>query len=175
MNPQNRPQGPLDIRPLHKRKRLWAVGAALFALGAMGGTQSAQDEVDAAQALAAKPVPTVTATATTTATATATVTAEPKPAPTVTKTKKVTTPGPTVTVTRTARAAAGSGTGNGGGSSSSSSDSGSEACSITSNAGNCYQAGQYCRNGDHGASTTTAGGTRITCTYRSNGWRWSYS
>ncbi|MGV9555438.1 hypothetical protein [Streptomyces sp. NPDC003522] len=169
MNPQNRPQGPLDIRPLHKRKRLWAVGAALFALGAMGGTQSAQDEVDAAQALAAKPVPTVTAT--TTATATATVTAEPKPAPTVTKTKKVTTPGPTVTVTRTARAAAGSGTGG----RSSSSDSGSGTCSITSNAGNCYQAGQYCRNGDHGASTTTAGGTRITCTYRSNGWRWSYS
>ncbi|MFF9063289.1 hypothetical protein ACF09K_32075 [Streptomyces sp. NPDC014882] len=171
MNPQNRPQGPSDIRPLRKRKRLWAVGAALFALGAMGGTQSAQDEVNAAQALAAKPVPTVTATATATVTTTATVTAEPKAAPTVTKTKKVTTPGPTVTVTRTARAAAGSGTGTGGGSS----DSGSGTCSITSNAGNCYQAGQYCRNGDHGASTTTASGARITCTYRSNGWRWSYS
>ncbi|MFI1417698.1 hypothetical protein ACH4VX_06845 [Streptomyces sp. NPDC020731] len=164
MNPQNHPQGPSDIRPLRKRKRLWAVGAALFALGAIGGTQSAQDEVDAAQALAAKPVPTVT----TTTTATATVTAEPEPAPTVTKTKKVTTPGPTVTVTKTARAAAGSGTSN-------SSDSGSGTCSITSNAGNCYQAGQYCRNGDHGATTTTAGGTRITCRYSSNAWRWSYS
>ncbi|MBL3669688.1 hypothetical protein JL475_27630 [Streptomyces sp. M2CJ-2] len=168
MNPQNHPQSPSDIRPLRKRKRLWAVGAALFALGAIGGTQSAQGEVDAAQALAAKPVPTVT----TTATATATVTAEPEPAPTVTKTKKVTTPGPTVTVTKTARAAAGSGTS---GSTGNSSDSGSGTCSITSNAGNCYQAGQYCRNSDHGATTTTAGGTRITCRYSSNAWRWSYS
>ncbi|MEU5510499.1 hypothetical protein AB0G89_23920 [Streptomyces fungicidicus] len=148
------------MRPLRKRKRLWAAGAALFALGAIGGTQSAQDEVDAAQALAAKPVPTVT----TTTTATATVTAEPEPAPTVTKTKKVTTPGPTVTVTKTARAAAGSGT-----------SSSTGTCSITSNAGNCYQAGQYCRNSDHGATTTTAGGTRITCRYSSNAWRWSYS
>ncbi|MFF9489130.1 hypothetical protein [Streptomyces sp. NPDC014676] len=158
------------MRPLRKRKRLWAVGAALFALGAIGGTQSAQDEVDAAQALAAKPVPTVT----TTTTATATVTAEPEPAPTVTKTKKVTTPGPTVTVTvtKTARAAAGSGTSS---STGDSSGSGSGTCSITSNAGNCYQAGQYCRNSDHGATTTTAGGTRITCSYSSNAWRWSYS
>ncbi|MFI9333848.1 hypothetical protein [Streptomyces althioticus] len=169
MTPQNQPQRAADIRPLRKRKRLWAAGAALFALGAIGGTQSAQDEVDAAQALAAKPVPAVTTTATTTATAT--VTAEPEPAPTVTKTKKVTTPGPTVTVTKTARAAAGSGTGNSAGSS----DSGSGTCSIVSNAGNCYQAGQYCRNSDHGATTTTAGGARITCRYSSNAWRWSYS
>ncbi len=100
---------------------------------------------------------------TVTATATATVTAEPEPAPTVTKTKKVATPGPTAT---------GSGTSSSAGRSN---DSGSGTCSIVSNTGNCYQAGQYCRNGDHGATTTTAGGARITCTYRSNGWRWSYS
>ncbi|GAB2793929.1 hypothetical protein GCM10027073_27820 [Streptomyces chlorus] len=171
MNPQNQPQHPAGIRPLHKRKRLWAVGAALFALGAIGGTQSAQSEVDAAQALAAKPVPTITATATatatTTATATVTATPKPKPTPTVTKTKKVTTPGPTVTVTvtKTARAA-GSGT---------SSGTGTGTCSIVSNAGNCYQAGQFCRNSDHGATTTTAGGTRIKCTYSANSWRWTYS
>lgn len=168
MIPQNQPQREADIRPLRKRKRLWAAGAALFALGAIGGTQSAQDEVDAAQALAAKPVPTVTATAT----VTATVTAESEPAPTVTKTEKVTTPGPTVTVTKTARAATASGTSSSAGRSS---GSNSGTCSIVSNAGNCYQAGQYCRNSDHGATTTTAGGARITCTYRSNGWRWSYS
>ncbi|MGW0816225.1 hypothetical protein ACWD00_23680 [Streptomyces viridiviolaceus] len=164
MTPQSQPQR-ADIRPLRKRKRLWAVGAALFALGAIGGTQSAQGEVDAAQALAAKPAPTVT----TTATATVTATPEPGPVPTVTKTKKVTTPGPTVTVTKAA-AAAGPGTSNSAGS-----ESGSETCSIVSNAGNCYQAGQYCRNSDHGATTTTASGTRIICTYRSNAWRWSYS
>ncbi|WP_331449204.1 hypothetical protein [Streptomyces prasinus] len=165
MNPQNQPQHPADIRPLHKRKRLWAVGAALFALGAIGGTQSAQGEVDAAQTLAAKPVPTITAT--TTATATVTATPKPEPTPTVTKTKKVTTPGPTVTVTKTARAA-GSGTSN-------SSGTGTGTCSIVSNSGNCYQAGQFCRNSDHGATTTTAGGTRIKCTYSSNSWRWAYS
>ncbi len=167
MAPQNQPYTAPGIRPLRKRKRLWAVGAALFALGAIGGTQAAQDEVDAAQALAAKPVPTVT----TTATATVTATPEPKPAPTVTETKKVTTPGPTVTVTKTARAA-GSGTSDSAGGSS---DGDAGTCSIVSNAGNCYQAGQYCRSSDHGATTTTAGGTRITCTYRSNAWRWSYS
>lgn len=167
--PQNHPQGPSHIRPLYKRKRIWAAGVALFALGAFGGTQSAQNEVDAAHALAAKPVPTVTTTTTTTATATATVTAEPEPAPTVTRTKKVTTPGPTVTVTKTARPATGSGTSGSGG------DGGSGTCSITSNAGNCYQAGQFCRNSDHGATTTTAGGTPITCRYSSNAWRWSYS
>ncbi|GHB15765.1 hypothetical protein GCM10010377_01480 [Streptomyces viridiviolaceus] len=165
MNPQNHPQRPSDIRPLHKRKSLWAVGAALFALGAFGGSLSAQDEVNATQALAAKPAPTVTTTATVTATP------KPEPVPTVTKTKKVTTPGPTVTVTKTARAA-GSGTSDSAGSSS---DSGSGSCSIVSNAGNCYQAGQYCRNSDHGATTTTARGTRITCTYSSNAWRWTYS
>ncbi|MEY9815525.1 hypothetical protein [Streptomyces albogriseolus] len=169
MAPQNQPYTAPGIRPLRKRKRLWAVGAALFALGAIGGTQSAQDEVDAAQALAAKPVPTVT----TTATATVTATPEPKPAPTVTKTEKVTTPGPTVTVTKTARAVdSGTGTVDGVGSSS---DSGSGTCSIVSKAGNCYQAGQYHRNSDRGATTTAAGGTRITCTYRSNAWRWAPS
>ncbi|MGW6291122.1 hypothetical protein [Streptomyces sp. NPDC055058] len=168
---QPQPPSATDIRPLRKRKRLWAAGAALFAMGALGGIQSAQDEVNAAQTLAARPTPTVTITATATTTATVTATPEAKPAPTVTKTKKVETPGPTVTVTRSAR------TSTSGGSSSSSGGNGSASgtCSIVSNAGNCYQAGQFCRNSDHGATTTTASGARITCSYRSNAWRWSYS
>ncbi|MFF1599778.1 hypothetical protein ACFVYV_20095 [Streptomyces mirabilis] len=53
-----------------------------------------------------------------------------------------------------------------------SSDTGT--CSTVANSGNCYEAGQYCRNRDHGASTTDAGGAGITCAYR-NGWRWTYS
>jgi hypothetical protein len=122
----------------------------------MGGTQSAQDEVNAAKAAAAGPRPTVTVTAT------ATVAATPKPRVTVTKT--VRTPGPTKTVTEAAQDA--------GADTSGSSDTGT--CSIVSNSGNCYEAGQYCRNGDHGASTTDAGGAGITCAYR-NGWRWTYS
>ncbi|MFF2520324.1 hypothetical protein [Streptomyces sp. NPDC058086] len=138
----------------------------LFGLGAMGGTRSAQDEVNAAKAAAASPRPTVTVTATATATATATVTvtvtATPKPRVTVTKT--VWTPGPTETVTEAAQDA--------GADTSGGSDAGT--CSIVSNSGNCCEAGQYCRNRDHGASTTDAGGAGITCAYR-NGWRWTYS
>lgn len=77
-------------------------------------------------------------------------------------------PGPTVTVTKAAQSV--SGTSRSGTSSNSGSGSGDTsigACSITSNAGNCYSAGQYCRNSDHGATTTTAGGTSIRCSYSS--------
>ncbi|MET8943434.1 hypothetical protein ABZX30_07540 [Streptomyces sp. NPDC004542] len=161
---------PVDNRRWYKRKRVWAAGVVVFGLGAIGGTQSAQDEVNAANAAAAKPRPAVTVTAT------ATVTDVPKaaPAPTVTRTKTVKKPGPTVTVTRTARSVSGAGTSdNSGGGYSGSSDTGT--CSITSNAGNCYQAGQYCRNSDHGATTTTAGGTGIRCSYSSGAWRWTYA
>ncbi|MER7708479.1 hypothetical protein ABTX81_37035 [Kitasatospora sp. NPDC097605] len=36
-------------------------------------------------------------------------------------------------------------------------------CEIKSNAGNCYKAGQFCRNDDLGKSTHEAGGRVITC------------
>ncbi|MFE9953312.1 hypothetical protein ACFYRJ_38590 [Streptomyces sp. NPDC005531] len=162
-NPYNTPPAPRapDSRPLRKRKRIWLGSIALVALGAFGGTQSANDVATSAQALSAKPAPTVTITAT------ATQTAKPEPAPTVTKTRTVKTPGPTVTVTKAAQAA--------GSSNSHGSSASSGKCSIVSNAGNCYQAGQFCRNSDHGALTTTASGARIKCTYSANAWRWTYS
>ncbi|GAA2571078.1 hypothetical protein GCM10010304_06830 [Streptomyces roseoviolaceus] len=138
---------------------MWATSAALLALGLVGCQGAGQDDADTARTAASRPTPTITVTATVTTTAEPT----PAPAPTVTKTKTVTRPGPTVTVTKAAQAA-GSGSG-----------SGSGTCSIVSNSGNCYQAGQFCRNSDHGAATTTAGGTRITCTYSANAWRWVYS
>ncbi|MCU7702901.1 hypothetical protein ACGILS_19580 [Streptomyces albidoflavus] len=50
-----------------------------------------------------------------------------------------------------------------------------ETCSIRSNAGNCYQAGQFCRNADHGAVTTASGGARIKCAPIGNSWRWTYA
>ncbi|MFE2962087.1 hypothetical protein ACFXKC_00060 [Streptomyces sp. NPDC059340] len=143
---------------------MWAAGILLFGLGATGGTQSAQDEVNAAKAAAAGPRPMVTVTATATATATVTATATATPKPRVTVTKAVRTPGPTRTVTEAARDAGADTSGSG--------DTGT--CSIVSNSGNCYEAGQYCRNSDHGASTTDAGGAGITCAYR-NGWRRTYS
>ncbi|PZH19757.1 hypothetical protein C1I97_02015 [Streptomyces sp. NTH33] len=159
--PQRPPAGPRTRQP-GRHRRLWAAGIALLAVGAVGCGASK----------AAEPQPTVTVTATTTATATATatetVTAEPTA--TVTTTRTVKTPGPTVTVTRTALAAAGTGRSGGSGS-----GTRSGTCSIVSNSGNCYQAGQFCRNSDHGARTTTASGAPITCAYRSNAWRWTYS
>lgn len=155
---------PSDIRPLHKRKRIWLGGSGLVVLGALmvgvgnGAEQPAESRV--------KPSTTITTT----------VTATPKPGPTVTETVKAAPkPGPTVTVTRTAPAKAAdggsaddSGTGSG-------SQDGTGTCSIVSSSGNCYAAGQFCRNSDHGAVTTTAAGARIKCTYRSSAWRWTYA
>ncbi|MFR0358590.1 hypothetical protein [Streptomyces sediminimaris] len=108
-------------------------------------------------------------------TVTATVTATPEPGPTVTETVTAKPkPRPTVTVTRTVTAKA-AGTYSGSGGSSSGSRGSTGTCSIVSNAGNCYSAGQFCRNSDHGAVTTTAGGAAIKCVYRSNAWRWTYA
>ncbi|MFJ9543151.1 hypothetical protein ACIRPX_38755 [Streptomyces sp. NPDC101225] len=110
-------------------------------------------------------------------TVTATVTATPEPGPTVTETVTARPkPRPTVTVTRTVTVkAAGTSTGSGGSGSSSGGGGGTGTCSIVSNAGNCYAAGQFCRSSDHGAVTTTAGGSAIKCTYSANAWRWTYA
>lgn len=48
-------------------------------------------------------------------------------------------------------------------------------CSIRSNAGNCYTAGEYCRRADLGKSTTDAGGRAITCGMESGKPHWQYS
>ncbi|RVU27918.1 hypothetical protein EOT10_06475 [Streptomyces antnestii] len=165
-NPYTTPPAPRppDTRPLHKRKRIWLGGSGLLLTGALlvGAGNSEQPQPVAARA---KPATTVTATVTTT----------PEPGPTVTETVRAKPkPRPTVTVTRTAHAAAANGTSGSTGSGSGSQDS-SGTCSIVSNAGNCYSAGQFCRNSDHGAVTTTQSGTAIKCAYSSNAWRWTYA
>ncbi|MEU6079368.1 hypothetical protein [Streptomyces sp. NPDC047108] len=166
---------PPDTRPLRKRPRVWFGGSGLFLAGVLmaalgnGAEQPAETTV--------KPATTVTET----------VTATPEPGPTVTETVKAKArPRPTVTVTETRTvtrtAAAEAATGSGGGSGSSSGSGGGSGgedttgtCSIRSNAGNCYSAGQFCRNSDHGAVTTTASGARIKCAYSANAWRWTYA
>lgn len=147
---------PPDARPLQKRKRVWLGGSGLFIAGVIiaatgnGGQQPVEARV--------KPAVTITAT----------VTATPKPGPTVTETIKAKAePRPAVTVTKTATAKAAD-TNNG-------SQNNIGTCSIVANSGNCYSAGQFCRNSDHGAVTTNASGARIKCTYSSNAWRWTYA
>ncbi|MFD6533984.1 hypothetical protein [Streptomyces sp. NPDC060184] len=49
-----------------------------------------------------------------------------------------------------------------------------QVCSIRSNAGNCYRAGQFCRNADVGATTTDEAGRAITCGFSSGRNRWHY-
>ncbi|MFJ3796178.1 hypothetical protein ACIPSJ_07805 [Streptomyces sp. NPDC090088] len=157
-NPYTAPIPPTP-RPLHRRVLVWVGGTALFVTGALIGSAGN----DGQQPVETKVKPSTTITAT--------VTATPEPGPTVTETVKAKAkPGPTVTVTKTATAkAAGSGSGSG-----SSGQDSAGTCTIVSNAGNCYSAGQFCRNSDHGAVTTTAGGVKIECAYSSNAWRWTY-
>jgi hypothetical protein len=44
-------------------------------------------------------------------------------------------------------------------------------CYPTTNSGNCYEPGEYCRNADQGMSGVAGDGEAITCEYN-NGWRW---
>jgi len=44
-------------------------------------------------------------------------------------------------------------------------------CYPLSNAGTCYEPGEYCRNADHGVSGMAGDGEAITCE-DNNGWRW---
>lgn len=159
-------------RPLHKRVLVWVGGAALLATGTLIGSAGS----DGQETVAAKAAPATTVTARATVTATAT----PEPGPTVTKTTKAEpepAPTVTVTVTKTTRASTTTSGGEDSADDTGYSDTaGTEdtgTCSIVSSSGNCYSPGQYCRNSDHGARTTTAAGTAITCSYRSNAWRWT--
>jgi Protein of unknown function (DUF3761) len=110
-----RPPDPVrmpDIRPLYKRKRVWAAGIALLVVGSAFGSGS-----PSAASSTPRPAATVTQTAAPAPTVTVTTTAAPHPTVTVTKTAK-----PASTVTRKSVAGSsggGSGDSSGGGSSSS--------------------------------------------------------
>ena len=47
----------------------------------------------------------------------------------------------------------------------------SQTCTPKTSAGNCYQAGEFCRTSDHGAAGYTAAGGKILCE-DNDGWRW---
>ncbi|MBQ0984214.1 PASTA domain-containing protein [Streptomyces sp. F63] len=70
-----------------------------------------------------------------------------------------------------------SGGGSGGGSGGSGTDAGqwNGQCELTSPAGNCYRAGQFCANQHVGRQTHDAGGRIIYCKERADGQRWNYS
>jgi hypothetical protein len=44
-------------------------------------------------------------------------------------------------------------------------------CTPLTDAGNCYEPGEYCRDSDHGVSGVAGDGETITC-QNNNGWRW---
>jgi hypothetical protein len=44
-------------------------------------------------------------------------------------------------------------------------------CQPQTNKGNCYEPGEFCRKGDHGASGVAGDGERIVCE-DNDGWRW---
>ena len=46
-----------------------------------------------------------------------------------------------------------------------------DSCYPTTNSGNCYEPGEYCRNSDHGTSGVAGDGEKILCE-DNNGWRW---
>jgi len=48
-------------------------------------------------------------------------------------------------------------------------------CSIRSNSGNCYAAGEFCRQGDLGKTTTDADGQMITCVMESGRAHWHHT
>jgi uncharacterized membrane protein YgcG len=103
-----------DIRPLHKRKRVWVGGVALLVVGAAFGSSD-----PSAASPAPRPRVTVTATKTAAPTVTATQTAAPAPTITVTKTAK-----PASTATHKSSAGSLGGSSSGGSSSGGSSSSG---------------------------------------------------
>jgi uncharacterized membrane protein YgcG len=141
-----------DSRKLHKRKRVWVGGLAIFALGIMWGTQSGKD------AAAANPAPKVTVTAT----ATATEAAAPEPAPTVTETQTVKVK---VTVTAKAASAAGSGFNSSGGSSSGGTSGGTSGSGGSSAAGSGATAlcddGTYSFAAHHQGACSHHGGVAV--------------
>lgn len=47
-------------------------------------------------------------------------------------------------------------------------------CHPLTNAGNCYEPGEFCRKADHGTSGVAGDGKAITCEYN-DGWRWEPS
>jgi hypothetical protein len=47
-------------------------------------------------------------------------------------------------------------------------------CTPLSNEGTCYEAGEYCRDSDHGATGVAGNGETITCA-NNDGWRWEPS
>lgn len=68
-----------------------------------------------------------------------------------------------------------SGGDSGGSGSSGDTGQGAGGCELTSPAGNCYRAGQFCANKHLGMQTHDAGGRIIYCKERADGQRWNYS
>lgn len=126
-----------------------------------GAVASSTAPAPAPATTTAVPAPTPTAASTPTPSETPTSTPTPAetvapvaPKPPVTKAPATKTPAPAPTPTRTAEAPH---------TSAAPAPAPAGDCEIVSNAGNCYAAGQFCRNADLGRSTHDANGRMIYC------------
>jgi hypothetical protein len=90
-------------------------------------------------------------TATPTPSPTATATSTPTPTPTPTPTQAPPTPVPAPAAATAPPTPAG--------------------CYPLTNAGNCYEPGEFCRSADHGRTGVAGNGEAIVCRYN-DGWRW---
>ncbi|MFI1170444.1 hypothetical protein [Streptomyces melanogenes] len=162
-------------RPSHSRRARAAavVGAALAAVLTLAGCQdSSSGAASTPPSLTANATPgTGSPTATPSTTPVTTPAASPSQTPTPTRTSaKPHTPAPAPTKSRTPKPPAPGG--NPTTKPTSATHSGS--CEIVSNAGNCYNAGQFCRKADLGRSTHAANGRMIYCRIVSGRPHWQY-
>lgn len=152
-----------------RRARAAAVGAALAAALTLAGCQdSSSGAASAPPSLTASATPT-TGSPTTPSPTTPAASPSHTPTPSRTSAKPHTT-APAPTKSRTPKPPAPGGTP----STKATASTHSGDCEIVSNAGNCYNAGQFCRKADLGRSTHAANGRMIYCRIVSGRPHWQY-
>ncbi|MFI1103891.1 hypothetical protein [Streptomyces melanogenes] len=162
-------------RPTHSRRARAAAfaGAALAAVLTLAGCQDGTSgAASAPPSLTASATPGTGSPTAPSSTAPATTpAASPSPTPTPSRTAvKPHTPAPAPTKSRTPKPPAAGGDP----STKATASTRSGSCEIVSNAGNCYNAGQFCRKADLGRSTHAANGRMIYCRTVSGRPHWQY-
>ena len=170
------PSGPVPRKPWHKRRWVRITGVIIGAWAVIIALSNHSDISPAAATAPAKSVPAISATPKAQAPKAQAPKATPKPAKTAAPAARArptrapaspaqttpavvpaqpSSPAPAQSTQSAAPPAAAAPAG----------------CYPLSNAGTCYEPGEYCRNSDHGISGMAGDGEAITCE-DNNGWRW---